>query len=205
MRCLSRLYLDLKLLKQSPQNRSPQEHCTGPLKRYDEQLEHRRSAMTEGFETILKSRTALQKSFVKCRNLCWNLEFQKSVKSRKSCARVQSTCNPWAPPFLHTYVRIRTRACQQQQRSNCCRSRKCIRGHIPMHAIFTVFIYFFIPVLSRSYFTSRTPDKNQKIEQLFYFLLAQVPQSGEIHELRGERFCACCPQALEKVPRAKSG
>ena len=25
---------------------------------------------------------------------------------------------------------------------------------------------FFIPVLSRSYFTSRTPDKDQKIEQL---------------------------------------
>ncbi len=29
------------------------------------------------------------------------------------------------------------------QRSNCCRSRKCIRWHIPVHAILTVFIYFF--------------------------------------------------------------
>ena len=38
-----------------------------------------------------------------------------------------------------------------------CRSRKCIRGHIPMRAIFAVLIYFFIPVLSRTYFTSRTP------------------------------------------------
>ena len=55
-----------------------------------------------------------------------------------------------------------------------CRSRKCIRGHIPMHAIFAVFIYIFIPVLSRSYFTSRTPDKDQKIEQLFYYILVQV-------------------------------
>ena len=55
------------------------------------------------------------------------------------------------------------------------RSRKCIQGHIPMHAIFAVFIYFFIHVLSRSCFTSRTPDKDQKIEQLFYFLLVQVP------------------------------
>ena len=45
-----------------------------------------------------------------------------------------------------------------RQWSNCCRSRKCIRGHIPMHAIFAVFYPFFIPVLSRSYFTSRTPD-----------------------------------------------
>ena len=32
-----------------------------------------------------------------------------------------------------------------------CRSGKCIQGHIPMHAIFTVFIYFFIPVLSRPF------------------------------------------------------
>ena len=55
-----------------------------------------------------------------------------------------------------------------------CRSRKCIRGHILMHAIFAVFIYFFIPVQSRSCFTSRTLDKDQKIEQLFYFLLVQV-------------------------------
>ena len=67
------------------------------------------------------------------------------------------------------------------------------------------FIYFFIPVLSRSYFTSMTPDKDQKIEQLFYFLLVRAPQSGDIHELRSERFCACRPQALEIVPRAKSG
>ena len=28
------------------------------------------------------------------------------------------------------------------QRSNCCRSRKCIRWHIPMHASFAFFIYF---------------------------------------------------------------
>ena len=51
------------------------------------------------------------------------------------------------------------------------RSRKCIQGHIPMHAIFAAFIYIFIPVLSRSYFTSRTPDKDQEIEQLIYSLL----------------------------------
>ena len=41
---------------------------------------------------------------------------------------------------------------------------------------FLPFFYpFFIPVLSRSYFTSKTSDKDQKIEQLFYFRLVQVP------------------------------
>jgi hypothetical protein len=55
-----------------------------------------------------------------------------------------------------------------------CRSRKCIRWHIPVHAIFAVFIYFFIPALSRPSFTSRTPNKDQKTEQLLYFLLVQL-------------------------------
>ena len=38
-------------------------------------------------------------------------------------------------------------------------------GHIPMHAVSAVFICIFIPVLSRSYFTCRTPNKDQKINQ----------------------------------------
>ena len=46
-------------------------------------------------------------------------------------------------------------------------------GHILMHVILAVFIYIFIPVLSRSCFTFRTPD-DQKIEELFYFLLVYV-------------------------------
>ena len=95
------------------------------------------------------------------------------------------------PAVLNTYKR--------------CRSRKCIRGHIPMHAILAVFIYFFIPVLSRPSFTSRTPNKNQKIEQLFYCPMVQIPSPRDIHELRGEHFCACYSQALTKVPRARSG
>ena len=61
------------------------------------------------------------------------------------------------------------------QRSNCCRSRKYIRWHIPVHAIFAVFYLFFFPVLSRPSFTSRTPNKDQKTEQLFYFQFVQVP------------------------------
>ena len=39
---------------------------------------------------------------------------------------------------------------------------------------FCCFYLFFLPVLSRSSFTSRTPNKDQKTEQLFYFLLIQV-------------------------------
>ena len=37
------------------------------------------------------------------------------------------------------------------------------------------FYLFFLPVLSRPSFTSRTPNKDQKTEQLFYFQLVQVP------------------------------
>ena len=33
------------------------------------------------------------------------------------------------------------------QQSNCCRSRKCIWGRIPMYAIFAVFYQIFLPVL----------------------------------------------------------
>ena len=65
------------------------------------------------------------------------------------------------------------------------------------------FLSIFLSVLSRPSFTFRTPNKDQKIEQLFYFLLVQVLQPGDIHELHGNRFCACCLQALTKVPRAK--
>ena len=89
------------------------------------------------------------------------------------------------------------------QRSNCCISRKCIRCHIQVHAIFAVFYPFFLPVLSRSSFTSRTPNKDQKTEQLFYFLLVQVSSPRDIHELRGKRFCACYSKALTKSASRK--
>ena len=92
-----------------------------------------------------------------------------------------------------------------QNMYKCWRSRKCIQGHIPMHVIFAVFIYFFIPVLSRPSFTSRTPNKDQKIEQLFYCPVAKALLPGDIYELRGERFCQCYLQVFTKVPRAKSG
>ena len=84
-----------------------------------------------------------------------------------------------------------------------CRSRKYIRWHIPVHAIFAVFYLFFLPFLSRSPFTSRTPNKDQKTEQLFYFLLVQFPSPGDIHELCGKRFCACYSQVLTKSASRK--
>ena len=46
--------------------------------------------------------------------------------------------------------------------------------HIPLHALFAVLYRFFLPVLSRPFFTSRTPNKDQKTEQLFYLLFAQI-------------------------------
>ena len=52
------------------------------------------------------------------------------------------------------------------QRSNCCKFRRCIRGHIPMHTIFyRLSIFHSCPVC----ITYRTPDKDRKIEQLFFF------------------------------------
>ena len=89
------------------------------------------------------------------------------------------------------------------QWSICCRSRKCIGCLIPVHAIFAIFIYFFIPVLSRSCSTSRTLDKDQKIEQLFYFLLVQVPKPGDIHEHCSEHFVHAIRKRLKKCLEQK--
>ncbi len=64
---------------------------------------------------------------------------------------------------------------------------------------------FFIPALSRPSFPTRTPNKDEKIEQLLYFLLVQVLYPGDIHELRGKRFCHATRKRSQKVPRIKSG
>ena len=89
------------------------------------------------------------------------------------------------------------------QQSNCCRSRKGIRWHIPVNAIFAILYLFFIPVLSRPLFTFRTPNKDQKTEQLFYFLFIHVIQPRDIHELRGDCLCVCHLQALTKSASCK--
>ena len=89
------------------------------------------------------------------------------------------------------------------QRSNYCRSRKCIRCHIPMHEFFAVFIYILIPVLSRS--SSILGLQRPEDRATLLFSSRSSPITGDVHGLRGKRFCACYPQALEKVPRAESG
>ena len=53
------------------------------------------------------------------------------------------------------------------QRSNCCRSRKSIRGHYSMFNLFPVYNPFLLQVLPQLYFTSTTPNKDQQKEQLF--------------------------------------
>ena len=49
------------------------------------------------------------------------------------------------------------------------------------------FCLFFLPVLSRPSFTSRTPDKDQKIRQLFYFFSFKVhiPETSMKSALNG--------------------
>ena len=78
-----------------------------------------------------------------------------------------------------------------------CRFRKCFWGHIPMPEILAIFIYIFLPVLSRPSFTSRTPNKDQKLEQ-FYFLFVQVLYPGDFPELCSNLFCAGYPQVFAK-------
>ena len=62
---------------------------------------------------------------------------------------------------------------------------------------------FFLPVSSRQSFTFRTPDKDQKTEELFYFLLVQIlyPEtfmcSMAIASLHATR------KHSQKVPHAK--
>ena len=71
--------------------------------------------------------------------------------------------------------------------------------------IFAVFIYFFIPVVSRSSFTSRTPNKNQKIEQLFYSIFFKSHNPETFMSSAASAFVHATLKRSQKVPRAKSG
>ena len=75
--------------------------------------------------------------------------------------------------------------------------------HPVAHSSACNFCRFLSIFLTWSSFTSRTPNKDQKTEQLFYVLLVQVPSPGDIHELRGKCFCACYSQALTKSTSCK--
>ena len=74
-----------------------------------------------------------------------------------------------------------------------------------MHAIFAVFYLFFLPVLSRPSFTSRTPNKDQKTEQLFYFLLFKSYNPETFMSSAATAFVHATLKRSQKVPRAKSG
>ena len=86
-----------------------------------------------------------------------------------------------------------------------CRYRKYIRDNIPMHAIFCRFCLFFHTVLSRSYFTPRTPDKDQKIEQLFYLYFFKSYNTETSMSSVAWTFVHAIHKRSRKVPHAKSG
>ena len=81
------------------------------------------------------------------------------------------------------------------------RSRKC-PGHIPMRESFAIFIYLFMPIQSRPFFTSRTPGKDQKIEQLLYFLLVQYPEISMSSVVND--FVHAISKHSKKVPRTNN-
>ena len=58
----------------------------------------------------------------------------------------------------------------------------------------------FLPALYRSSFTSKTPNKDQQVEQPFYCPFVQVL---DVHELCSDSFCVCYPQVLTKSTSCK--
>ena len=107
-------------------------------------------------------------------------------------------------PNLYTMFLDLACSCQPLgQRSNHCRSRKSVCGHISVYNIHPVYIPYFLQVLSQLYFTSMTPNKDQVKEQLFYcpFVFDLLP--GYVHELRGSRLGACVLCARKNASRKK--
>ena len=51
---------------------------------------------------------------------------------------------------------------------NACRSRKCICDCIPMYIFCAVYFLYFLQALFVSDFTSKTQNKDQRVEQLFF-------------------------------------
>ena len=67
------------------------------------------------------------------------------------------------------------------QWSNCCKYRKFIIGHIPMRNYFAVYFLCFLLALYWSSFISKTPNKNQEIEQK----VVHLSSPGPIFTIRG--------------------
>ena len=91
------------------------------------------------------------------------------------------------------------------QRSNCCRSRKSIRGRISMYNLHPVYIQYFLLVLSQLCFTSTARNKDQQKEQLFCSPVVLVLYLGDVHELRSSCLAARAFHTRRKTPHGKSG
>ena len=89
------------------------------------------------------------------------------------------------PAVQNTYIR--------------CRSRKSIRWHIPVHPIFGVFHLFFLPVLCRPCFTSRTTKTRRQSNSSTFYNPETFMSSMSIS------FVHATLKRSQKVPHAKSG
>ena len=88
------------------------------------------------------------------------------------------------------------------QRSNCCRSRKCIRWHIPVHAIFAVFYLFFL-LGHLSLLGLQTKTRRQRNSSTFCSFKCHNPET--FMSSAATAFVHATLKRSQKVPRAKSG
>ena len=116
--------------------------------------------------------------------------FRKLSLCASSLSSIKSLTPVHKPAVQNTYIR--------------CTSRKCTRWHIPMHAIFAVLYIFFLPVLSRPSFTSRTPKtRRQRNSSTFCSFKSYNPET--FMSSAATAFVHATLKRSQKVPRAKSG
>ena len=92
------------------------------------------------------------------------------------------------------------------QRSNCCRSRKCIGWHIPVFAIFAVFFTYFsyLSYLGHlSLLGLQTKTKRQRNSSTFCSFKSHNPET--FMSSAATAFVHATLKRSQKVPRAKSG
>ena len=82
----------------------------------------------------------------------YSVDFDESILFRKygvvCLPQLSVTWSNNTPAVLDTTTNDIVYEPLASQWSNCCRSRNCIQGHIPMYAIFAIFYLFFLPVQS---------------------------------------------------------
>ena len=137
-------------------------------------------AHSKWVEVIMMSSTTSEWTITKLRKLFAALITGRNLRQR-------SLMCSGSPLVFCTYVVHRTihsqmaklkRSCKLLQplgtRSICCRSRKFVFGNIPMYNFSAVYFLYFLQALFVSDFTSRTPNKDEQIEQPFHCLFVQV-------------------------------